>query len=408
MHFRSYDSEKDREAAQRIWLEVGWMQNSDRHKQALDIFLGGGRALVAEANGSAESLAHAMPGTLRYLDESLVFSAVTAVVTSRVARKRGFAKRLTARLVAEEAAGGAQVSGLGIFEQGFYNRLGYGCGPYEYWIGFDPAQLKVKVPAAVPRRLEEADWEPIHQAMLARQSRHGACNLAPAAFVRAELLWTSGGFGLGYETDGRLTHFIWGRAKGEHGPYTITARAYQNGAQFLELMGLLRSLGDQVREVWIREPAGIQMQDLLRQPFRYRKLTRKSDFENRVDAIAYWQARICDLPGCLAKTHLWGGPVRFNLKLNDPIARLLDGDAPWPGIGGEYVVTLGPESAAELGEDAALPTLTASVGAFTRMWLGAAPATGLAVTDSLAGPPDLLHALDRALCLPTPKVDWDF
>ncbi len=60
------------------------------------------------------------------------------------------------------------------------------------------------------------------------------------------------------------------------------------------------------------------------------------------------------------------------------------------------------------GADPALPTLAASVGAFTRMWLGVRPATGLAATDDLFGPQELLERLDRVLRLPDPKPDWDF
>jgi len=71
-------------------------------------------------------------------------------------------------------------------------------------------------------------------------------------------------------------------------------------------------------------------------------------------------------------------------------------------------VTLGPSSGAERGTDASLPTLTATVNALTRLWLGVRPATGLAVTDDLSGPLDLLQALDRAICLPEPKPDWDY
>ena len=40
-----------------------------------------------------------------------------------------------------------------------------------------------------------------------------------------------------------------------------------------------------------------------------------------------------------------------------------------------------------MGRDETLPTLTCSVGAFTRLWLGVRPATGLAVTCRLAGVP---------------------
>jgi hypothetical protein len=173
-------------------------------------------------------------------------------------------------------------------------------------------------------------------------------------------------------------------------------------------MALLKNLGDQVRSVEMREPGNIQLQDLIVQPFRHGQLTEKSKYENRNRAIAYWQLRICDLAGCLAQTHLPGDEVRFNLKLNDPIEKHLAEAAPWRGISGDYVVTLGPSSGAELGADSALPTLTASVGAFTRMWMGVRPATGLSATDNLSGPPDLLDDLDQILRLPEPKLDWDF
>jgi hypothetical protein len=127
-----------------------------------------------------------------------------------------------------------------------------------------------------------------------------------------------------------------------------------------------------------------------------------------VHTSAYWQVRMCDLAGCLERTHLRGDVVRFNLALSDPIERFLDDDAAWRGLSGDYVITLGPSSGAEIGADANLPTLAASVGAFTRMWLGVRPASGLAVTDMLSGPPELLETLDWALRLPDPKPDWDF
>ena len=82
----------------------------------------------------------------------------------------------------------------------------------------------------------------------------------------------------------------------------------------------------------------------------------------------------------------------------------------WPreSIGGDYIVTLGRSSGAETGSHDTLPTLKASVGAFTRLWLGVRPATGLAVTDELKGPEGLLRELDWALRLPEPNLDWDF
>ncbi len=71
-------------------------------------------------------------------------------------------------------------------------------------------------------------------------------------------------------------------------------------------------------------------------------------------------------------------------------------------------MTLGSSSGAEPARDNTLPTLTATVNAFTRLWLGVRPATGLAITDDLDGPAELLAQLDEVLRLPAPHPDWDF
>ena len=409
MMIRPYDPEKDQKAVHRIWHEVGWISDSNQEKH-LDKFLKPSKALVTEINGEAECIVVSTPGIFRHLEDDLKMSAVTAVTTSRIARKQGLAKKLTAQLIAADAAEGALISALGIFEQGFYNLLGYGSGPYEHWINFDPAQLNVKVRARVPSRLTKDHVKDIHQAMLNRQRLHGACSLLPPEIIEAEIGWISKGFGLGYfdGANGELTHFFWASGGDEHGPYTINIMAYQNGDQFLELLRLLKNLGDQVRMIHMHEPPGIQMQDFLIQPFRYRQLTEKSKYVNVNKATSYWQMRICDLAGCLAKTHLDGAPVQFNLKLNDPITKILDEDTPWRGVGGDYIVSLGPNCEAVPGQDATLPTLTASVGAFTRLWIGALSASSLAISAKLAGLPKLLSALDRLVCLPEPKWGWDF
>ena len=48
------------------------------------------------------------------------------------------------------------------------------------------------------------------------------------------------------------------------------------------------------------------------------------------------------------------------------------------------------------------------MNAFTRLWLGVRPASGLTLTDDLAGPDELLTALDEALRLPTANPEWGF
>ncbi len=408
-HIRKYSPERDFEAVKRTWQEIHWIE-PDQPDDFLAAFVKGGRSLVAESGNNAECLVTSKPSHLRYLGEDLNLSVVTSVTTSHVARKQGLAQSLTARLIAEDAAAGAIVSTLGIFEQGFYNKLGYGNGSYEHWITFDPADILVDEDLRPPQRLTSKDWSAIHQALLNRKKRHGACTILTDTYMEAELGWSKGGFGLGYR-DGvadELTHYFWATNKGEHGPLTIHSMAFQNSKQFLELMGVIKSLGDQIRLVKMREPAGLQMQDIIRTPFRLRIATEKSGFEHINRATSYWQTRICNLEACLAATHLNSRSIQFNLDLTDPIETLLDSDSPWKGCAGQFTIHLGPESSSQPGFETGLPTLKADIGAFTRLWLGVQPATGLSITDGLSGPDELLNDLDDVLCLPSPHPDWDY
>ena len=410
MNYRNYDPTKDKDAVHRIWREIGWLEDDKKKNEAMDRFVEAGQALVADVRGEAECLVLTMPGVIRHLQDDLALCAVTSVTTSRIARKQGFASRLTARAIANDAAEGACVAGLGIFDQGFYNQLGFGNGSYVHWASFDPAQLLIRRGFRSPHRLTKDDWNVVHGARLARPRRHGGCNLSSPEATRAEMDWSDNGFGLGYYDgpNGELTHHFWATSKDEHGPLNIWWMSYETPAQFMELMALLKSFGDQIHLINMDEPPGIQMQDLLKQPFRHRSVSRGGKFEHKMRASAYWQLRICDVEGCLSKTHLRGESTRFNLKLHDPIERYLDVGAPWRGVSGDYIVTLGPDSSAECGIEASLPTLTASVGAFTRLWMGIGSASGLAVTDNLSGPQDLLETLDWVLRLPTPNLNWDF
>ena len=407
MEYRYYQPEQDKSAAHRILKEVGWTEEGK--EEINDLIMEAGRGLVVDLRGEPECMVTTAPGTLNYLEADLPLSAVTGVTTSHIARRQGLATRLTAHALAEDAAEGARVAGLGMFDQGFYNRLGFGTGSYEHLASFDPATLLVETKARVPHRITVEDWEAVHASRWQRRRYHGACSLKPPAITQAEMKFSEG-FGLGYYDDeGNLTHHFWGKAKDEHGPYSIWWVAYQTPEQFLELMALLKNLSDQVYLVRMKEPPDICFQDLLAQPFKLRQMTEKAKFESRMRAWAYWQVRILDLAGCLDQTHLPGDAVRFNLKLHDPIARYLaDTDAPWQGISGEYVVTLGPSSSAKPGVAQDLPTLSASVGAFTRLWLGIAPASSLVITDELAGSPALLEKLDWLLRLPQPSLEWGF
>jgi predicted acetyltransferase len=411
MILRPYHPQNDRGAVHRILREVGWLDRSEEQEEAADLYLGAGQVMVAELAGAAECIVAVAPATYRYLDEDLPLCAVTNVATSRVGRKRGLALRLTALSLAQAAAGGDLLAALGAFEQGYYNQLGFGNGAYDHWFAFDPALLRVAGTHRLPQRITLDDWAEMHAARLVRRRRHGAVSLQPAALTRAEMLYTKNPFGLGYRdgAGGALSHYIWFGAQAvERGPYGVRWLVYNTREQFLELMSIVKSLGDQVHRVSMIEPPGIQLLDLVEKPFKQRNISRNSPYEALRLAEPWWQARILNLTACLAHTHLRGPAVCFNLSLTDPIERYLGPEAPWRGVAGEYVVSLGSSSWAEAGHDPALPTLTASVNAFTRLWIGVRPATGLAFTDELAGPAELLEALDAALQLPRPLPDWMF
>ncbi|HEX9765858.1 MAG TPA: GNAT family N-acetyltransferase [Nitriliruptorales bacterium] len=403
---RPYDKDRDLDAVKRIWREIGWA-TSDEESAVVEPFYDAGRTLVYELGGAAESAVHLSRGRIRYQDDDLVLAAVTAVTTSHVARKRGAARQLLARMLAEEASTGAHVSALGTFDQGFYDHLGFGTGPYEHKFTFDPMTLLIDRAPRSPIRVGKADWRELHACLLDRLRWHGGVCLDDPLLLKAELGSSHDEpFGLGYRDDeGRLTHFLFGRAKGEHGPYEVTWLSYQDVDQLLELLALLRMLGDQVHEVSLIEPPRLQLQDLLRTPFREGRRTRGEPFQR---SVAWWQLRILDLDACLAAAHLPGDDLRFNLELHDPALDHVPDHIGWEGTAGSSVVTLGATCGREPGRAADLPTLRTGVGALSRLLFGVRDATTLAATTDLTAGPELLAGLDRAVRLPQPRFAWDF
>jgi hypothetical protein len=408
MEYRNYNHEKDKEAAHRIWHECGWLDKGKTdHFDAIAIKA---RVIVADIDGEAECLVTSIPGDMDYLGERLQFSCVSAVTTSLIARKRGIAARLTATRIALDTLDGFIVSGLGIFDQGYYDKLGYGTEAYHNWVCFSPAALNVNIRARVPKRLTADDYMIVHECRLNRMRTHGSTNIFLPEHTRADMTKPPGAFGLGYfDRDGALSHCFWAKGLGsEKGPFMVFWFAYKDYDQFKELLALIQTFGDQVHLVQMIEPPGVFMQDFISHPFRYRAITDKSDYQNTVRAAAWHQRRICNLEKCLEKTHLKGNSVAFNLRLHDPIEKYLDDDIEWRGISGDYVVTLGPQSGAEHGNSDSLPTMEASVGAFTRVWLGCVPVSTAAVSDRLNAPPELIEALDNAIRVPRPSPDWEY
>ncbi len=404
---RAYDAERDLDAVVRMWLEIGWIDDADK-RDAVATYLASGRCEVAEVDGAAECLALWLPGSICYQDDQLPLCALNAVSTSMVGRKLGLASALSARALAAAASEGAAVAILGMFEQGFYDRLGFGTGDYDHQLSFDPAALQVgHVPYRRPVRLAVDDAEEMHAAMARRLRAHGSAVLGSAGAFRGEVGMMTRPLGLGYrDQDGTLTHFALGPLEGERGPWRIDAIAYRNTDQLLELLRMVRETGDQIRTVQLIEPAHVQLQVLLRRPLQAWEQLPHALRESGNRALAWYQLRILDLGACI-EARCWLGPeLVFNLVLSDPCADLA-ADLNWAGVGGEYTVRVGESSQLAPGTTAGLPTLTAGVAAFSRLWFGVRPASSLALTDELAGPAPLLRDLDEALCLPPPRPGWD-
>lgn len=403
MSIRAYDPDKDLAGIQRMWKEIGWADSAE-DQAAMEWFVQDADVVVGTINDEPESLAAVHDGTIRYLDTDLTLAVVSAVTTSLVGRKQGFATATTARVLANAIDRGIQVAALGMFEQGFYDRLGFGTSAYQQVLTFDPSSLQVDTEYRTPSRLSADDWEVMHASLSRRKRTHGGVSFTAPSFLRAEAATDQKGFGWGYYENDRLTHFLWARSDGYSGPLRVHLMAYETSHQLLELLGLLREVGDQFRSVTLVEPPEIQLHDLLRYPVRQRVQTAKSIHESKLQTVAWWQLRILDLNAVVAQRSWTGDEIAFSLHLSDPLADHIDG----PALSGLYRVTVGEASFVEPGSDPTLPTLTASIGAFSRMWFGVRPASSLAVTDHLEGPPELLAQLDEAFRLPLPHPGIDF
>ena len=410
---RRYDKERDHDALARIWREIGWLADHDVAREAFEEEMDFLKGWVVESGGEAECYVGTTPGTMRYGDVDLSMSLVGAVTTSRVARKRGLATRLTARAMSDVCEEGVDVAVLGMFEQGFYDRLGFGTGCVQHLYRILTTQLDVPRLERSPKRLGRETWRNVHANRMARRRRHGAVTITDARSTLGEMSFHFHSFGLGFfdGPDDTLSHHVWVEPQEGNiadGPYKVMWMAFETYEQLLELLSVLHSFDDQVEKLILVEPPGVRLQDFLRKPLHHWMLTRNSPFRIGIEGLAYWQVRICDVESCLRKTSLpTRESVAFNLRLTDPIESRVEEGWGWSGVGGDYVVNLGPSSSAEGGRDATLPTLEASVGAFSRMWLGVAPATTLAISDELSAPQKLLEKLDDIICLPMPDPDWE-
>ncbi len=409
MIIRPYDQNKDKEALMRIWQESGWMNKKPdkKFKKALKSFMECGSAKVGLLHNEAECFSITHQGTMMMLDAELSFQAVSGIAVSHTARRMGGATELTALAVLDAALNGVAVTALGIFDQGFYDKLGFGAFPYIHFVMLDPLQLDVPRLKRQPIRLSTSDMGRVTANIATQHSHHGLVKIPLDGFFAMIVAEAETTFGLGFEnSQGRLTHHVWLQNNGEeNGPYEVIWMTYEDYSGMMEILSLLKSFGDQVNSIFLQEPWGIQLQDLIKRPFRTKEISKGSKFSNGITAAAYQQARIVDLNQTLMPLKLPKGRLRFNLEMIDPIIKHLNKDSEWTGIGGAWTISLGEEGSSSVaGYEAGLPLMKASVNAFTRLVFGVAPASALAVADNLDAPSNLLEDLDIMLRLPVPGM----
>ena len=405
---RTYKPE-DLEHSLRIFREIGWMDGKDSDKDVFMAYIDEGNSLVADLNGEVEVFVVTRSGCCKYLEDDIPFSAVTGVATSRVARQLGLAGRVTAMAIAESAKNGAAMSILGIFDQGYYEKFGYGNTVNHRISTIDPSQLKVPRLSRSPKRLSKNDAKAMHECRCRRKRYHGGCNLNGSGETKATTIWQEHGFGLGFENEnGMLTHFLWIEPKGEHGPYNVCFTGWETHEQFIELLSVLNSLSDQIHGVRMADPPRLQLQDFLTRPHATRRARKGGDFDINVVSQIWMQCRILDLPVCVGAMKCCGPPVSFNLELTDPVEKYLPKESSWRGVSGNWIIRIGENSSATLGSDPALQTASCTVNDLSRIWFGSSTAESVSVTGDFRSDPELIQAIDGVVCIPTPVVDWDF
>ncbi len=170
MHaIRQYDADTDTDEAKRIWRECGWFIKGD--DQDRRDFLGDAPSFVMEHGGRVQSLAVGRWGHQRHGDEELRIGLVAGVGTGIAARRRGLAGRVTARLVSELAAQGAEAVVRGTDPSlpvlrasvAALSRLWLGAESPEVLSLTDdlhgPPELLAALSRATPRRRPALDWD---------------------------------------------------------------------------------------------------------------------------------------------------------------------------------------------------------------------------------------------------------
>ena len=80
-----------------------------------------------------------------------------------------------------------------------------------------------------------------------------------------------------------------------------------------------------------------------------------------------------------------------------PSQSIFQEDASWRGAGDHWIIRLGESSTATKGRDESLPDASATMGGLSRLWIGAASADTLTMTDQFKAPADLVKNIDTVI-----------
>ena len=404
---RRYNPDKDARHIHRIWTDSKWIDDKEMYP-IVDAYHKEANVWLGEVEGEVGTVVSTSPGSFNYNGIELPMTAITGVTAGLEFRRLGLAAKATTKAICDAYERGATIATLGAFEQGYYEKLGFGNFSTDSFITFDPHNLAVSTKHRRAIRLTKEDSDRMHAARLNRFKQHGTCDLHLPATTKFEIGYHKDSISLGFETGGELTHFFLGTLKGEHGPFRMEMFVYQNADQLLELLALLKTLSDQIRIVEMTSPLGIKMQEFLEFPMRHREVTEGSKYENSTVSYSFFQARILRLEECVKASKFQGSSIQFNLHLEDPIEKYLDSEESFKGCAGDYCVELGEKSTAVPGQNSEWPSLSCTINTFTRLWSGARSASSLLATDGLKADPDLVKGLDQLIRFQELKTDWDF
>ena len=171
-----YDEDLHRAGAQLVWHDCGWSDKVDEC-ELLDTFFKLGPSWVGIRDETVQSIVHTAAATIRYQETDIPLQAVTGVTTALQARRGGLAAKTLGHAMAAGVANGAIVSALGIFDQGYYDRLGYGSLDIMRFIRFDPKDIRGAAIHRSPHRFSESDIEDIHNARSRRWLQIGRAHV---------------------------------------------------------------------------------------------------------------------------------------------------------------------------------------------------------------------------------------